>query len=88
MIAIPLILSACSNIQGVVRDRGTGTPIPSALVQINKDSASTDALGHYQILGSFLPGDTMMINAPGYNIYTKTVKSTNEIVDIDLSKKQ
>ena len=35
-----------------------------------------------------MPGDTVMINAPGYNIYTRTVKSTNEIVDIELIEKK
>ena len=83
-----LFLSACSSMQGVIRDKETGTPVPSAHIKINRDSATTDALGHYQITGSFIPGDTMMVNAPGYNIYTKTVKTTNDIVDIDLSKKK
>lgn len=73
--------------QGVVRDKETGTPIPSAHVAINRDSAMTDALGSYRIMGAFVPGDTVLVNAPGYNIYTRTVQSTHEIVDIDLSKK-
>jgi|GEM_PF-4729511 len=30
----------------------------------------------------------MMVNAPGYNIYTQTIKSTNEIIDVDLTKKK
>ncbi|UTW12810.1 carboxypeptidase regulatory-like domain-containing protein [Marinobacterium rhizophilum] len=82
-----LILSACSSMQGVVRDKETGTPIPSAHIVINRDSGTTNALGSYHVTGTFIPGDTMLINAPGYNIYTRTVKSTNEIVDVDLSKK-
>jgi predicted small secreted protein len=85
---LALFLSACSSMQGVVRDKDSGTPIPSAHVKINKNSATTDALGHYKVTGSFFPGDTMIVNASGYNIYTKTVKKRKEIVDIDLSKKQ
>ncbi len=80
------LVSACSSMQGVVRDKDTGSPISSAHVKINRDSAITDALGHYRLHGDFMPGDTMMVNAPGYNIYTRTVKSTNEIVDVDLTK--
>lgn len=86
--ALCLLISACSNMQGVVRDKETGTPIPSAHVKVNRDSATTDALGHYRLTGAFMPGDTVMINAPGYNIYTRTVKSTNEIVDIELIEKK
>lgn len=81
-------MSACSSMQGVVRDKETGTPIPSAHVKVNRDSTTTDALGHYRVTGAFIPGDTMMVNAPGYNIYTRTVKSTNEIVDVDLIEKK
>jgi predicted small secreted protein len=82
-----LILSACSTMQGVVRDKQSGSPIPSAHVVINRASATTNALGSFRIFGAFVPGDTMLVNAPGYNIYTRTVKSVNEIVDVDLSKR-
>ena len=82
-----LFLSACSSMQGVVRDKETGTPIPSAHVVINRDNATTNALGHFHVTGFFVPGDTMLVNAPGYNIYTKTVKVMNEIEDVELSKK-
>ena len=82
-----LILSGCSSLQGVVRDKSTGTPIPSAHVTVKQYSAITNAIGHYEVRGAFIPGDTIMINAPGYNIYTQTVKSTREIVDVDLTSK-
>ncbi len=84
---IALFLSACSNLQGVVRDKNTGTPVPSAIVNINQYSATTDAMGHYHLTGAFTPGNTFMVNAPGYNIYTQTVKSQNEIVDVELTPK-
>jgi chorismate synthase len=82
-----LVLSACSSIQGVVRDKSTGTPIPSAIVNVNQYSDSTDAVGHYEVTGAFAPGYTVMVNAPGYNIYTQTLKSTKEIIDIELTPK-
>ncbi len=85
---IAFILTACSSVQGVVRDKPTGTPIPSAHINIKSSSAITNAMGHYRITGPFLPGDTMMVNAPGYNIYTQSLKSQNDIIDVDLSPKK
>lgn len=87
IILIALLLSGCASVKGVVRDKSTGTPIPSAHVTVKAYSAITNAVGYYNVTGSFLPGDTMMVNAPGYNIYTRTIKSTTEIVDVDLSAK-
>lgn len=82
------LLTACTSMQGVVRDKETGTPISSALVQVKQYDGSTDALGRYKVTGAFVPGDTMMVNAPGYNIYTRSVKSAKEIVDIELTRKK
>ena len=83
-----LFITACSNMQSVVRDKNTGSPIPSAIVNINQYSATTDALGHYTLTGAFVPGNTVMVNAPGYNIYTQTVKAPTEIVDVELTPKK
>ncbi|MGN5152611.1 hypothetical protein ACTG23_22790 [Aeromonas enteropelogenes] len=85
---IATFLSACSSLQGVVRDKETGTPVPSALIKVREATGSTDAMGHYRVMGSFLPGDTLMINAPGYNIYTQSIMSANDIVDIELTKQK
>lgn len=85
---IALILTACSSVQGVVRDKSTGTPVPSALVNIKTSSAATNAMGHYRLVGPFVPGDTMMVNAPGYNIYTQSIKKANDIIDVELSPKK
>jgi len=85
---LALFLSACSSIQGVVRDKESGTPIPSAHIKINRSTTTTDAIGHYKVVGAFVPGDTMMVNAPGYNIYTQSVKSITEVVDIELSRQE
>jgi len=84
--ALAVFLSACSNLQGVVRDKDTGTPVPSAYIKVRQATGTSDAMGAYKVTGSFVPGDTLMVNAPGYNIYTQSVKSTNEIIDVELKK--
>ncbi|MCD9523930.1 hypothetical protein GLP14_13985 [Photobacterium carnosum] len=87
-----LFLAGCSSVVGVVRDKTTSTPISSATVTVMRTSSSTttDAIGHYNLSGMFIPGDTMMVNAPGYNIYTGTLTkgSGQEIIDIDLVSKK
>lgn len=86
-----LLLSACSSVSGVVRDKETLTPISSATVTVtrNDTSTTTNAVGHYRLSGTFFRGDTLMINAPGYNIYTGTLQSAHdEIMDIELTPKK
>lgn len=83
-----IALSACTTIQGTVRDKATGEPISSANVTVDRTSTTTNAFGSFRMSGSFIPGSTMFINAPGYNIYTRSIKSVHEIVDIDLTRKQ
>jgi predicted small secreted protein len=82
-----VVLAGCSTVQGVVRDRYSGSPIAAAVVTVDNTTASTNGMGHYSLQGSFLPGDTMMVNAPCYNIYTGTITSTNEIKDVNLTPK-
>ncbi len=85
------ILSGCSTVTGVVRDKPTGTPISSATINVGKSSTTSDAVGHYELVGSFLPGDTLIINAPGYNMYTRTLKGsagTKNFEDIELTPKK
>jgi len=80
-----------SSVQGVVRDKETSTPISAATVTVVRTSNSTltDAVGYYNLTGMFIPGDTLMINAPSYNIYTGTLKNgSREFIDIDLVPKQ
>jgi hypothetical protein len=81
-IAVILSVTGCSSMQGVVRDKPTGSPISSATVTIGSASTTTDAMGVYHI-SSPDSGETMIINAPGYNIYTKTIDD-EKILDIDL----
>ncbi|MFB9934752.1 carboxypeptidase regulatory-like domain-containing protein [Photobacterium aphoticum] len=89
--AVLMALTGCSSVVGVVRDKNTSTPISSATVTVMRTSTSTltDAVGHYALSGMFIPGDTMMINAPGYNIYTGTLRKGvgTEFIDVDLVPK-
>ena len=80
--ALLTVVTACSSIQGVVRDKPTGSPISSATVTIGANSTTTDAMGAYH-LPMPEPEEAMVVNAPGYNIYTKTV-GEDKIHDIDL----
>ena len=79
------MLVGCSTVQGVVRNKYTGTPVAAAVVTVDKSSTSTNGFGHYYMQGSFLPGDTMMVNASCYDIYTGSITSTSEIKDINLT---
>lgn len=78
------VVSGCTTVQGVVRDKPTGNPISSANVTIKNVNATTNAMGAYSLSGPFLPQDTMMINAPGYHIYTKSL-GRDTIHDIELT---
>ncbi|WP_167144888.1 carboxypeptidase-like regulatory domain-containing protein [Pseudomonas sp. OTU750018] len=88
-LTIPLIatLAGCMNISGVVRDKPTGNPISSASVTINNVSATTNAMGAYNLTGPFIPSHVIFVNAPGYNIYTKSV-GKEQIHDIELVPRQ
>lgn len=83
-ITLLLFLAGCSStsIQGVVRDKPTGNPISSATVSVGEESAATDAMGGYHLDVSDT-NQAMIVNAPGYYIYTKTV-GEETIHDIDL----
>lgn len=85
VIALMFALTAgCSSIpiKGVVRDKPTGNPISSATVTIGKETTATDAMGSYHLDISDTT-DAMVVNAPGYYIYTKTI-GEESIHDIDL----
>lgn len=83
-VAISVILVGCSSvaIQGVVRDKPTGNPISSASVTVGDSSTVTDAMGSYHLDIDEIH-QTMIVNAPGYYIYTKTV-GQETINDVDL----
>ncbi len=84
LVALLTLLGGCSSIpiQGVVRDKPTGNPISSASVSVGDESAVTDAMGSYHLDISDI-NQTMVVNAPGYFIYTKTI-GQETVNDIDL----
>lgn len=83
-VALSAFLTGCSGtlIQGVVRDKPTGNPISSATVTVGEATTNTDAMGSYHLDVSD-PTKAMIVNAPGYYIFTKTV-GTDTIHDIEL----
>lgn len=86
LFALPFaaILAGCTTVGGVVRDKPTGNPISSASVTINNVSAVTNAMGAYSLSGPFIPQHVIFVNAPGYNIYTKSL-GNERIHDIELT---
>lgn len=86
---ILLLVTGCYTVRGVVKDKTTSSPIPSAVVTNTRlnVSSTTNAVGQYKLYGLFLPGDVIMVNAPGYNITTQTQTSPSQIVDIELQPK-
>ena len=84
VIALMFATAGCSSIpiKGVVRDKPTGNPISSATVTIGEETTATDAMGSYHLEISDTT-DAMVVNAPGYYIYTKTI-GEETIHDIDL----
>lgn len=95
-IAATLLLAAvgCGTVvRGVIRDKPTGNPIGSASVSADDRSATTNAFGVYVLEGVDLkPSTVLMINAPGYFLYSASVNRTrndgDEIVrDVELVPK-
>lgn len=87
VLSLAITSAACSTVQGVVRDKPTGSPISSATVTVGRATTTTNAFGSYSLQGSWLPQDTMIINAPGYHLQTLTVGAPNTIHDVDLVPK-
>ena len=86
LMALTLVLSGCYSIRGVVRDKTTGSPVPSAVVNVEDTSGISDAHGRYEVPVSASPGDTIFVNAPGYYIHTQTIQnSDDDIIDIELT---
>lgn len=83
VVSLMAFLSGCSTVTGVVRDKPTGNPISSATVTIGSSSSVTNAMGAYSLSGPFVPQNVMMINAPGYNIYTTSL-GNDRVKDIEL----
>ena len=89
LLGLALWLTGCSSVQGVVRDKTTGSPVPSAVVTIGNRSGTSNATGYYRVSTLGTPGQTVLVDAPGYNIYSETIKPDSpDIIDIELTPKQ
>lgn len=74
VVLIALVLAGCSTtIRGVVRDKPTGNPLSSASVAVGEASASTNAVGAYELSVHVKPASILLINAPGYFMYSASV---------------
>jgi hypothetical protein len=72
--ALGLLLAGCSTtIHGVVRDKPTGNPLSSASVSVGERNAVTNAGGAYVLSVPVKPSSVLMVNAPGYFMYSASV---------------
>jgi hypothetical protein len=77
-----LVLGAgCSTtVRGVVRDKPTGNPLSSATVAIGERSGTTNAFGAYEVRARVKPASLLIINAPGYFMYSASVGKKSDAV--------
>lgn len=88
LIASSLFLTGCLGISGVVKDSLTGSPIPSAVVNIGSRSVTTNAIGYYY-LDLVSPGETLLISAHGYHTQVHSVpRIKRKAIDIKLIQKK
>ncbi len=87
VLPVVVFIGGCTTVSGVVRDKPTGSPISSASVTIDNVSTTTNAMGAYSISGPYIPQHVIFVNAPGYNIYTKSV-GNQQIHDIELTPRK
>lgn len=66
-------LGCSTTIHGVVRDKPTGNPLSSASVSVGENSAVTNAFGAYEVKARVKPSSLLLINAPGYFMYSASV---------------
>ena len=66
---------ASTIIRGVIRDKPTGNPLPSASVAVGAFATTTNAYGAYElkIEEDVRPSSVLLINAPGYFMYSASV---------------
>jgi len=74
-----LLVQGCSTtIRGVIRDKPTGNPLSSASVAVGDRSAVTDAVGAYVLSARVKPASALMVNAPGYFMYSASVAKRSD----------
>lgn len=68
-----------TTIRGVIRDKPTGNPLPSVMVTVGKDNATTNAMGVYELrTDEVTPASVLVVNAPGYFMFTESVWRRDE----------
>ena len=74
-LVLPLLLAmGCSStIRGVVRDKPTGNPLSSASVSVGDANTTTNAMGAYELKADVEPKSILLVNAPGYFLYSASV---------------
>lgn len=74
LLFIGLAMVGCSTtVRGVVRDKPTGNPLSSATISVGEHSAVTNAVGAYELTARIKPSSVLLINAPGYFLYSASV---------------
>lgn len=93
--ALAVVFAAgCSaiDVKGVVREEGTGQPLPGAAVMIGDESTTTDIRGFYHLEVDENDGEpqNMHVQKAGYNAFSEQVsfdEDADEILqDIELQK--
>jgi len=69
-----LAATGCTTtIHGVIRDKPTGNPLSSVQVAVGDTNAMTNAMGAYVLKAEVKPSSTILVNAPGYFMYSASV---------------
>lgn len=71
--ALILVAGCSTTIHGVVRDKPTGNPISAATVSVGERNATTNALGAFTLKAKVKPSSALVVNAPGYFLYSASV---------------
>lgn len=72
-----------------MRDKTTGSPISSPVITIGNESGTSNATGDFRISTSADPGDAVLVNVPGYKLYSETLKPDSpDVNDIELIPKE
>ena len=84
MLVVTFGAAGCSTtLHGVIRDKPTGNPLSSVSVALGERSATTNALGVYELRARVKPSSAILVNAPGYFLYSASVaKRSDEGGDI------
>jgi hypothetical protein len=92
--ALMFAMAGCSaiDVKGIVREEGTGVPLPGAAVMIGDESTTTDTRGFYHLEVDENDGDPqrMHVQKAGYGAFAEQVsfdEGADEILqDIELKK--